>query len=122
MDLVSTSAAKVKNFKSTKNMDTKQNTKPNRDAQAVSGGTLLADAEHLKHIAQVAAGLHNVEQYTKGKANNHIEINWCKETDDITTFYFASTNLSAVKAMCLATKTPIFESMIHSGLYETRNY
>ena len=89
---------------------------------SVACGALLADAENLKHIAQVAAGLHNVEQYTKGKANNHIEINWCKDTGDITTFYFASTNLSAVKAMCLATKTPIFESIMQPGLYETRNY
>jgi len=101
-------------------MEPKNNTTP-ENSPAVVANALLSDAAGLKHIAQVAAGLHNVEQYTKGKATNHIEINWSKDTGDVTTFYFASTNLSAVKAMCLATKTPVFDS-IQPGLYETRNY
>jgi len=73
----------------------------------VDGGALLGDGHLLENIGQVAKGLVNVDNYTKGPSKNHLDVNWDKKSGMILSFYFGSDNESSVKAMALATKTPV---------------
>jgi hypothetical protein len=75
--------------------------------EAVVANALLSDAAGLFDIGQVARGLVNVDNYCKGKAQNHLEVSWDKDSGVIFVFKFRSNNESAVKAMALATKTPV---------------
>jgi len=87
-------------------MEPKNNTTP-ENSPAVVANALLSDAAGLVDIGQVAKGLVNVDNYCKGKAQNHLEVSWDKDSGVIFVFKFMSNNESAVKAMALATKTPV---------------
>lgn len=77
--------------------------------KAVVANALLSDAAGLVDIGQVAQGLVNVDSYCKGKAQNHLEVSWDKDSGVIFVFKFMSNNKSAVEAMALATKTSVIK-------------
>ena len=91
------------------------------ESKPLDGGALFNDAAELK-LEQVVKAMATSDQWTKGPAQHHLDFSWDKDSEIVTTFFFASNNESAVKVVASITKTQVYKNQIHAGLWETRNY